>query len=408
MNQSNSLRWSQLILIVLFLAAAHFLVDVMLGIWPLYKSMAKLDMALSGLIVGLGAFIGEGSQLFFGSFSDKGYRKLLIIIGLIMAMGGSFFAYSTDYVVLFFLYLLTSIGSGCFHPCAASLTSGLIPSRRGLLLTIFAAMGSLGMATSQLIFSSVYSFFEGGTYLLAIPAIALGIIFACYRLPKAVNQAQIDTSHAPPSLSDFKHFFQNKPLLNLYLSQVGNQSLMWGTIFILPDALKSLGHSEWICCGGGHCCLILGAAFMMVPGGYLADIYSVRRIMLYGGFISAISFYWFLLSNGNPAWLVLLNLFILGSTLSVMNPLAVSLGTKMEPLRTGSVSAFLMGMVWCVSEPLGPGGLGIMSGMFEENGPVKALAILGSLFVLQIYGTYRLPHSNAHTHQANNLQIIKS
>lgn len=391
MNTSASLRMAQLIPLLILVGLAHFLVDTMLGIWPIYKSMAQLDMAKAGLIVAIGAFIGEGAQLLFGALSDKGYRKLLIIVGLMIATASSFMAYSSHYVILFGLYLLTCIGSGCFHPCAASLVTNLIPSRRSLLMTIFAASGSLGLATSQLTFMQVHTWFEGQTFLLALPAMGLAILMAFYRLPSSASQQQ--ANQRKTSLKDFLEFFKNPSLRSLYLSQVANQSILWGTIFILPDALKVLDHTDWVCLGGGHFCFILGAACMMIPGGYLADLYSPRQVMLCAGVISCIAFYLILFFGGISIFLVLPTLFVLGSTLSLINPLAVSLGVRLEPSRSGAVSAFLMGLVWCVSEALGPGGVGVMSSLFEDAGPIKALAVLGCLFLVQIYSTICLPKS---------------
>lgn len=386
-----SLRRSQIILLLILIGLAHFLVDTMLGIWPIYKSIAQLDMTKAGLIVAMGAFIGEGTQLLFGSLSDKGYRKVLIIAGLVIAMSSSFFIYSSHYAILFGLYLMTCIGSGCFHPCAASLMSSLNPARRGLIMTIFAACGSLGLATSQLTFTHARVLFEGQTYLLAIPAVGLAILLVCYRFPQAVNQTQQTPQRHQAILKDFGEFFKNPSLRALYFSQVANQSILWGTIFILPDTLRVLGHPEWTCQGGGHFCFIMGAACMMIPGGYLADLYSARQVMFYAGLISFTAFYFILFSSGISSFIVLPILFILGATLSLINPLALSMGTKLEPNRSGTVSAFLMGLVWCVSEALGPGGVGIMSDLFGEYAPVKALAVLGCLFLIQIYATICLP-----------------
>lgn len=388
MNHVGSSRWLQVIILLILIGSAHFLVDTMIGIWSIYKSLAQLDMAKAGLIVAAGAFIGEGAQLIFGSFSDRGYRKQLIILGLVLSVASAFLAYSSSYVVLFCLYLFTCIGSGCFHPCAASLVSSMIPARRGLLMAIFAAGGSLGLATSQLSFMKVYSLFDGHTFLLALPAIGLAIVLICYSFPQ-VNQQLASTHKA--SITDFISFFKSPVLRSLYFSQVANQSILWATIFILPDTLKVMGYTDWICFGGGHFCFILGAACMAIPGGYLADLYSARQVMLYGGLISCAAFYFILFSGGISATIVLIALFILGATLMLMNPLAVSLGNRLEPTRSGAVSAFLMGLVWCASEALGPGGVGVMSTFFDDYGPVKALAVLGFLFVIQIYGTLCLP-----------------
>lgn len=387
----HSISRLNLFLLLLFMGTAHFFVDTMLGVWPIYKSMAQLDMAKAGLIVAAGAFIGEGSQLFFGAYSDKGYRKIFIIGGLVLAMANTCLTYSSGYMGLFFLYLVTCIGSGSFHPCAASLVSGLIPARRSLLMTVFATGGSLGMATSQLTYNQAHVFFEGHTAFLIIPALLLVLILVFYPFPQVIQSV----SHRP-SLKDFADFFKNRPLRSLYFSQVANQSILWGTIFILPDALKTMGYSDWISYGGGHFFFIMGGACMMIPGGYLADLYSARHVMLIGGVLSCAIFYFIIFAGGISLAIILTALFLLGATLALMNPIAVSLGVKMEPDRSGAVSAFLMGLVWCVSEALGPGGVGVLSTIFDDYAPVKALAVLGTLFLAQIYGTVRLPKQIFH------------
>ncbi len=375
-------------LLLFLIGLAHFSVDTMLGIWPLYKSMVEIDLGKAGLIVAFGAMIGEGAQLFSGNLSDRGYRKVLILAGTLIAASSTFLPYASNDWVLFFLYFLTCVGSACFHPCAASLVSGLHPSRKNLVLAIFAACGSLGLATSQLTFTQAYEWFQGHTAWMILPGVALVFIlmYVPFPRPSPIQSPRVNSF----SIKELISFFKSPSLRFLYFSQVANQSILWGTIFILPDALKTLGHEDWICYGGGHCCFILGAACLMIPGGVLADYYSPRKVMIYGCILSCVTFYAILFSNFHP--LVLLpSLFIAGATMALMNPLALSLGTRLEPQRTGAVSAFLMGMVWCVSEAIGPGGVGLMTHLFDDHASIKALAILGSLFILQLYATLKLP-----------------
>lgn len=385
-KQSISLSLAPLLVLTWL---SHFFVDTMLGIWPVYKSLAGLDLTKAGLVVAAGALIGEGSQLFFGAFSDRGYRKHFMILGLLLAIASTFLASFVHYGALLCLYILTCIGSGSFHPAAGGLMSSLVPSRRGLLMSIFASGGSLGLACSQLIFMHAYTSFDGQTYLLALPVVVVAFMVILYRFPSSSLPV---SSHVPRGiLKDFKAFFKFPPLRMLYFSQVANQSILWGTIFILPDALKTLGQAEWICFGGGHMCFILGGAFMMVPAGYLADKYSARQIILIAGIVSCVAFYFILFSAGISMWIGLTALFVLGASLTLVSPLGIALGARFEPTRPGSVNAFLMGLVWCVSEALGPGGVGVMTAFFDDYAPVKALAVLGLLFLIQIYATYCLP-----------------
>jgi len=387
----NTLKGSKnLMSLILLVCFGHFFVDVMLGIWPVYKSLAQIDLAQAGLIAAGGAFIGEGSQLFFGSMSDKGYRHVCIMLGIFLAAAAVFLSSATSLVLLFIFFMITCIGSGCFHPSAASLMNTIVPSKRNILMAIFASGGSLGLACSQLIFMKTYTGTGGQTIWLVLPILLL-IVALFFFWPGHENSGKIYQENPKPKIKEYLSFFKHPVLRSLYISQVANQSLYWGMIFILPDALKTLGHPDWICFGMGHFCFVLGGALMMIPGGLLADRYSPRALMLVLGFLGMICFYVILLFGAYSMWLILPTLVILGSCLAIMNPIAVSFGVKLMPQSPGAVSAFLMGLVWCVSEALGPGGVGVMSKLFTDYAPVKALAILGTLFIIQIYNTILLP-----------------
>ena len=141
-------------LIIVWLA--HFLVDVMIGFWSVYKTLAHLDLAIAGLIAGICPFIGEGMQVIFGSLGDKGFRKALLIFGIGATCANALISYTDQYFPLFLLYLLTNIGSGAFHPTAVAIASSLTKNRKGLFVTIFASGGALGLGVSHMIFTHYY------------------------------------------------------------------------------------------------------------------------------------------------------------------------------------------------------------------------------------------------------------
>jgi FSR family fosmidomycin resistance protein-like MFS transporter len=384
------LKNNKIVPLLIFLWFSHLFIDVMFGIWPVFKTLAHLDLSKAGLIVAAGALVGEGSQLFFGSFGDRGYRKHFIILGLLCAAGTAFLSYFESYTAFFFLYLLTCVGSGSFHPCAGGIMSSLLPEKRSLLVALFASGGSLGMAGSQLVYLYAHQAVQGSTWFLAVPLfLMIGVLFF-YRFPKDEQKEQ-QPKHSKNFLKDFANFLKQPRFRFLYLLQVANQSILCGTIFILPDVLLALGHPDWVCYGGGHFCFIVGGFFMVVPAGYLADRISVRPVLIGAGLVGCAGFYALIFFGSYSVAFLLVSLFVMGGALNLVNPLGVALGTHFEPSRPSSVSAFLMGMVWCVSEAVGPGGVGILSGFFEDYAPVKALALLGGLFLIQIFSSLALP-----------------
>ncbi len=372
---------------ILFLMwIGHFLVDLMIGIWPVYKTMIHLDLALTGLIAGLSAFIGEGMQIVFGTLGDKGYRKLLLLLGIGATSFGSLLAYTRDYRILFLVYLMICIGSGAFHPSAVAVVTGLTRYRKGLFVTLFASGGAIGMAFSQLIFSKSYFFLKGNIILMALPALFLVICLIFYRFHHTSSQHK-----RKYGIQALKQFFKRKDLAFLYLSQVFNQTLYWTMIFLLPDILITRGYHTWIAYGGAHLFFILGGAFMLVPSGYLADRYSPKSVMMGATIVGPFLYYLFLFVPHYPSIILLVLLFCLGATLGIVNPVAVSMGNRIMPSRPGLVSATLMGLVWCVSESLGPGVGGLLTKCFVSDAPAKATAVMGFCYLFSIAAIIKLP-----------------
>lgn len=376
-------------LTILMLWLSHFLVDFMIGVWPIYKTIAHLDIAKAGLIAASCAFVGEGLQMLFGSLSDLGYRRLLIISGLLATTSCAFLTFTQNYTYLFILYMITCIGSGAFHPSAVGLVGALSESRKGLLIAIFASGGALGLACSQIVFAKFYASFEGNTVILALPSVAVIIFLSLYKLAAPTKKVTLPTKHI--DLKGFFGLFKNRNIALLYFAQVCNQSLAWGTVFLLPDVLISRGHESWICFGGGHMCFILGGALMMVPSGFLADKYSFKSIIFTASFLGMLFFYTFLYFQFLPSSTLIGVLFFMGASIQIINPMIIAYGNKLLPDQPGLVSGFLMGLAWCVSEGIGMGGGGLLTKLFTDDAPAKALSILGILFFVGIGITSLLP-----------------
>lgn len=371
--------------------AAHFIVDFMVGIWSVFKTISGLDIGIAGIIAGLCGFLGEGSQLFFGPLTDRGYKKILVVTGLILATASAFLSYMNAYTLFFLLYLCTCLGSGAFHPPAVSMAGGLTQSRKSLFIAIFATGGSLGMACSQIVFSKVHAHFEGSTWLLIAPALSLACV--CIAMGYWRKEPLLGSPHSRPAFGRemFRTYFQNKSLKMLYIAQVFNQTISWGAIFILPDILATRGYEPEIAFGGGHFVYIMGGVLMMIPSGYFADRFSSRLVILTASAIGMVLLYAFLFFPYLPVYLLLPLLACVGATLGILQPVSVGLGNKIGKEFPGLVSAFTMGLVWCFSEMIGPGCVGLFTHLFEEDAPAKALMLLCLLFPPAIYAAYLLP-----------------
>lgn len=371
------------------LCLGHFFVDLMLGIWPVFKTLAHLDLAIAGLIAGLSAFIGEGLQVVFGSLSDRGYRKILILSGILLTACSTLFAYTESYYLLFVFYFITCLGSGAFHPSGAGLMGSLTEERKGLFISIFVASGTLGMAVSQIIFTQTLSFFQGHvTVLVFFPLVIVSTaLLLSFDAKDETTAAQSGKKH----LKDFFNLFRRQDLVWLYVTQLCNATIFWGVVFLIPDVLIARGYESWVCFGGGHLCFILGSATIMVLGGFLTDFYSPRSVIIAVTSAGGLLYYFFLFNPLLSDVSVLIVLFGLGALIGTINPIVIAFGTRLFPDNPSVVSAFLMGMVWCLAECLGPGGGGALTKLFSEDAPAKALGILGVFFGMGLVAALQLP-----------------
>lgn len=378
-------------LLALFLMwLGHFAIDFMIGVFSVYKTMAGLDLAYAGMVMLFSAIIGEGLQVYFGDLSDRGYRKFLVFLGIVLTSASSFVIYTQNYYLLFFLVMTTYIGSGSFHPSATGYVSTLSKRRKGLFITIFATGGSLGLAFSQIGFYGAYQLLGQSLYLLAVPSLFLASTLLLFNFGDGALREMNRGKRF--SIFNILNLFKRRELRLLYLTQMFNQTLFWATIFLLPDVLHSRGYPDWLSFGGGHLALILGGACMLIPGGYLADRTSPRKVIIAAMSAAMIFFYAFLVFFPTDPSSTLLWLFCLGAALGVVNPVGVAFGNRLCPEKPGLVSAFLMGLVWCVSEGLGPAS-GILTKAFEpQDAPAQTLMCLGTLNLIGILFASRLPN----------------
>lgn len=381
---------------------AHFLVDMMIGILPVYKTIVGLDLALIGIISGTCAFIGEGLQMVFGSLSDKGYTKYLVIGGLIATTSSLGFVYSDSYLVLFGLYLVTSIGSGAFHPSAASLIASMPSENKGTLVGIFTSGGAIGMAFSQIIFTYAYFNFEGQVAWLAMPAMLLITFLLFNRVGSKARLENAPKRHF--DLQSIKSFFRQRELRMLYFTQLCGTTMFWALVFFLPDILVARGYESWVAFGAGHMAFVLGGALMMIPAGYLSDRYTAKRTIFISSALGMIMYYAFLVFPLLGNYPVLTLLFVMGAALGCINPVGLALATRLAPNHKGVVSGIMMGMVWCFSEALGQTGGGLLTKCFEDDAVAKALAVLGSLFLVGLITTTQLPEKETPLELANALE----
>jgi len=334
----------QILTVVLPLWFGHFMVDTFTGIWPIYKTMANLDLVKAGLIVSIGSLIGNSLQIFFGILGDKGWSRFLICIGVLMAGSVSMISYidTSNYFLMGTVVLATYIGSSAFHPVATG-TSGTVSTKNnGVIVALFLSGGFVGYAFSQLLFTRIYKYTDGHTAIMYIFPVITALLLAKFApIPekKANSLKQI--------WNETK--LLRKPLFLLFFTMVMSASIHASLIFLLPDLLTSMTATTWMIMGGGHLVYVMGGCFGLAPAGILADKFGPRQIMMAGLFASGgLLVTLVMMDSGNP-FFIIPNLLLLGASTSTCSIVGVSYGSKMFPNQAGTICGLLMGCVWCLA-----------------------------------------------------------
>lgn len=372
----------------------------MLGVWPVFKILANIDLQTAGLIACFGLLVGEGSQIFFGFFCARGAsQKGLMAFGILMTGSIIALSYTENSIFLFVLMLMTYIGAGAFHPAAAGMVGQWSLKRKGLFLTIFSSGGMVGAAISQVTFTKSYYLFNAQPLPLLLPLLSIFVWMVFHSFPESQKKFK------SASLKKILGWLipKRKEILILFLTQVCMQAIMLGFVFLLPDVLSLRGYESWFCLGGAHCAFVMGAAVMSIPAGYLVDRYHYRNVLVTTILISLVGFYFFLIAGTFSIPITALLLFGMGGCMGVVNPVIVAAGNTLVSNEASSfISALFMGGATSIGS-IGLAFSGFAASYFTQEPAIQALELLGICFAFIIFLLFQLTTSS----QLENEQFIR-
>jgi len=334
---ASTVAWSSLAA----LAAGHFAVDSCTGIWPVYKTLAHLDLAKAGLIATLGSMIGNGLQLGFGLLADRGWRNRFLVGGVLLAGAVTLVPWVSSYFLMFALVLVTYVGSAAFHPAGTGAAGTLSRTRTGAMVGLFLAGGYAGYAVSQLAFSAIYSRSAALTPLLLVLPLLVATAIALRVSPVAPKERTGPRTRV--LLREHRSL-----LVALFLVQVFATAINIAVVFLLPDLMEARHAPGWMVSGGAHFAFVLGACLSLLPAGHAADRWGARRALLVANLATGV-FLAALLLRGSASLLDLLLVAGFGAFNGINNVVTVSEGNRTLPGQPSAVSAALMGMPWCIA-----------------------------------------------------------
>ena len=334
-SSEDAVPWASL----LGLFAGHFAVDCCTGIWPVFKTLAGLDVARAGLIATVGAMTGHALQLVFGPMADRGARKTLLVIGVLLAGCVTWVTWTDSLGVMFVLVLGTYVGSAAYHPAGTGVAGALSMRRTGVLVGIFLAGGYLGYSLSQVLFSRLFRAAPRLTPLLHLLPIAAAIAITLH-VPHTAGRVR---TRRWPVREIVAH---GRQLGALFAVQVLTTAINAALIFLLPDLLLARNAPAWMIQGGGHFALVAGGCLSLLPGGHASDRFGARRVLFVANLSTGVLLT-ILLARHSATWVDLVVVSAFGALNGVNNVVTVSEGNRTMPGWGSAASALLMGLPWC-------------------------------------------------------------
>jgi FSR family fosmidomycin resistance protein-like MFS transporter len=385
-------------------AIAHTMADFMgTSVWPVYKTLAGLDVAKAGWIATVIAMSGTALQPLFGSIADRFGARRVILLGVLLTsfalllgpltdyretldrMLPTLFGLSGFYLIVFMILAAGRLGQDMFHPAGAGLAGSFSVRYGSTSLAVFIAVGSIGFGLSQIVFGAVYNNFGHHTEILFIPAAVLwAFVWLRCRPAEAQRKDRISLAASFGALRPVA-----KPILSLFLILGISSGVMSGLFFLMPEFAHEKGYPTWIGHGGAFGLIVLGATVFMVPIAQLADRIGRRRTLMAMMILSAVSYHAIVrLTLPVPAFIVLC--IAGGAFLGTVNPLGVAFGQRIAPRENVSiVSAILMGWAWCLG-----GTVPSIVGEFYQrlgNNATQALMWLGFANIVMVLLGFLLP-----------------
>jgi MFS family permease len=303
-EKASSYAWYALALLTI-VYALNFLDRQIIYILfqPIKQEMAFSDTQLS--LLGATSFVIFYTLLGipFGWYADRGSRKKLIAVGLIVwSLFSGLTGFATDFWTLFLCRLLVGVGEATLGPAAISLLSDYFPPTKRATVTSIYSMGIAVGAGLAAFLGGWIGFHYGwrwAFYLLGFPGIILAALVFLLREPfrsKDANAAGTDYSS-----SGWKNLLNSKPFIFLCLGYAllglaTNNLSIWGAVFytrVYRLDIATIGFYSGIF-------VIITGIPATLYGGVLADYFHRKRRggrMLYGAVLSLISI---------PFWLLLL------------------------------------------------------------------------------------------------------
>lgn len=374
--------------IVLAVALAHLLNDLMQSLIAASYPLLKDNLGLSFFQIGLITLVFQGTGSVFqplvGLYTDKRPLPYSLSFGMALTgLGLVSLAYATSFAMVLLSAGLIGLGSSVFHPEASRMTRLAAGPRPGFAQSLFQVGGNAGSALGPLAAALVVTTYgQGSIEWFAIVAVAgmvllwaVGRWYVTTGSARAIaRKARAATRRPDPALVRLALALLILLMMSKFIYTVSYSS--YYTFYLIEHYGLSAPHAQL--------CLfifLMAVAIGTIIGGPIGDRIGRRRVILWsivGIFPITFVLPWLPL-HANVALSSLA-----GLVLASAFPAMVVYAQDLMPHRTGMVGGLMFGLAFGIAA-IGAAGLGIVADLWGIETLYRACALLPVLGVVAFW-----------------------
>ena len=373
----------------LAISALHFSADLYSLFFPIYMVIAGLDPAWAAMIFAVSSLAANGLQPAMGLWADRVRGKLPVFLGLTVgALAMSLIGLTRSYALLAVLVVVGRLGISLFHPAGSNIAGAAGGKRSELAFSIFMSIGIAGGSLSQPYFSLF-------TQASATPARPCWPSRPWSRPCSTCSRGRMTIAgpHQSVDLARAVRTLRGRlaPLLLLLAIMIFRYGFTAAIGFFAAKLFADWGFGRAAYSAAATFYNLAGAAALLVSG-VIAHRVKPRTLFI----VSQLAFLPFLalllwFGGRGALWPALACLSVTGFILNLAQVANITMGHRLLPELTSTVSGILMGLAWAVGEfalPLGAA----FSGRFPwAPGLGSGLVVLVTLPLLATLLTLFLP-----------------
>lgn len=375
---------------VAVLTTGHFFTDFCQGavpaLLPFFIAEHHFSYTAAAGFVFAASITSSILQPLFGHFADHRSVPWIIPVGLLITgVGLAVAGIAPSYKLIWLVIAFSGIGVAAFHPEAARLMKYASGEQRITGMSVFAVGGNGGFAAGPLFTTALIVYFGlRSTLLLVVPAAVIAIVFAS-QLPQFSkfdrNPDKRRVTIAPTMRHDAWGSFTR-----LTATVMCRSVIFFGLYTFLPLYWSEVLHQPKAAGGIPLAILLICGAMGTLIGGWLADKYGCRRVVVTGlSVLTPLLLAFVTLGNASAATVLLLPI---GLALFAPFSVLVVMGQEYLPNHVGTASGVTLGLAVSVGGLTTP----LIGWIADQYGIHAALTVIAFLPMLAAALAFTLPH----------------